>query len=67
MEILGRIYIKISEDKMKEIKLTKNELWDFTYKEICKNLKCSKCDFALSTLYDGFKRRFGYFLNGKRI
>ena len=51
------------EDK---VILTTQELWDFVYKEICKNLDISKAEFAMSNLYLGFKKRFYYFINRKR-
>ena len=51
--------------KQKIIKLTEQELWDFTYKEICNTLGISKADLALSKNYNGFHRRFHYFVKHK--
>jgi hypothetical protein len=45
-----------------KITLTEQELWDFTYKEICNTLGISKVDLALSKNYKGFSRRFYYFI-----
>ena len=45
------------------IKIKEEELWDFTLKEICKNLNCSKFDFVMDMKrYKSFRRRFEYFL-----
>lgn len=52
--------------RQNEIKLTEGEVWDFTLKEVCKNLDCSRYTFCRSQLYDSFKRRIDYFLKSKR-
>jgi len=57
---------------VKEIELNMSrfniqELWAFTLKEICLNLKCSTFDFCMdSKRYNDFKRRFNYFVKRKR-
>ena len=51
----------------RQIILTEQELWGFVYKEICNVSGISKVGFVLSKEYDGFKRRFNYFLkNGDK-
>lgn len=46
--------------------ISKQDLWDFSLKEICKNLECSPIDFVLDRKrYMAFKRRFNYFIKPK--
>ena len=45
-----------------KLKLTKQELWDFMYSQICKTCGISKFDLAISKEYKNMKRRFDYFI-----
>ncbi|MEK6879466.1 MAG: hypothetical protein AABY22_07665 [Nanoarchaeota archaeon] len=46
----------------KKILLTKQQLWDFMYSQICKTLGISKFDLAISKNYKNMMRRFNYFV-----
>ena len=46
----------------RKVLLTKQQLWDFVYKEICLTWGVSKVDLALSGNYKNMKRRFDNFV-----
>lgn len=57
----------IEEMELKMLKFSEEDLWNFSLKEICKNLKITEFDFCCSNkYYNPFKRRFDYFVKRKQ-
>ena len=56
----------VEEMELKLLRFSKEDLWKFTLKEICKNMGITEFDFCCSNkYYNPFKRRFDYFVKRK--